>query len=438
MFYRFLIMNSQNKPTFIIKTLGCKVNQYETQSMRENLFRAGFEETCDEKTARYAVINSCTVTGKADKETRNLINGIYRKNPKCKIAIAGCYAELDKDRKTLLAIPGVSFIVRNKEKCNITRIFNPTTLIEKAEEKGIESFKGHERIFVKIQDGCNHKCSYCKVRLVRGKSRSRFEEEIIEEIKNVIKNGYLEIVLTGICLGAWGRDLDNKKSLPKLLEKISNLDGNFRIRLSSIEPAYVTGDLLDVMNKSRRICKHLHMPLQSGDDLILKLMRRPYNVKQFLSIVKSARKKINDIAITTDIIVGFPGEKDKNFTNTIETIKSIKPSRIHVFPYSKREGTEAYDYKNTVDKKTVIKRARALRDLGGTLAVEFAKKFIKKEIDIIIENTRDKKTNLLLGYSGEYIRVLIDGPDIIKNSMQRAKILRVDNAAYASYSPTSS
>ena len=434
MFYRFLTMNSQNKPTFIIKTLGCKVNQYETQGMRENLIRTGFEETCDEKNACFAIINSCTVTGKADKETRNLINGIYRKNPKCKIAIAGCYAESDRDRKTLLAIHGVSFIVRNKEKFNIARIFDPTALVEKAEEKGIESLEGHERIFVKIQDGCNHKCSYCKVRLVRGESKSRTEEEIIEEIKNIIKNGYLEIVLTGICLGAWGRDLNNKKSLSKLLYKITNLEGNFRIRLSSIEPVYVTGDLLDVMSKSKKICKHLHIPLQSGDDSILKLMRRPYNAKQFLSVIKSARKKMNNIAITTDVIVGFPGEEDKNFANTLETIKSISPSRMHVFPYSKREGTEAYGYKGMVDKKTIKKRAKFLRDLGCTLSKEFAKKFIKKEVDIIIENTRDKKTNLLLGYSGEYIRVLIDGPDTIKNSMQMAKILRVGNAVYASCS----
>jgi threonylcarbamoyladenosine tRNA methylthiotransferase MtaB len=435
MLYQFLLMNSQNKPIFIIKTLGCKVNQYESQIMREELIKTGFEETSNERDAFYAIINSCTVTGKADKETRNLINGIHNKNPKCKIAVVGCYAESDKDRRTLLKIPGITFILKNSEKLNIAKIFNPSLAISGTERKGINSFKNHERIFIKIQDGCNHQCSYCKVRLVRGRSKSRREEDVLEEIKNVVTKGYQEIVLTGICLGAWGRDLDNKQSLSGLLDKIVNLNGNFRIRLSSIEPIYITHELLDTMNKHKKICKHLHIPLQSGDKSVLKLMKRPYNVKQFLAIIRTSRRKIKNLAITTDVIVGFPGEKNKNFINTLKTIELIKPSRIHVFSYSKREGTEAYHYEDIIDKDTKKKRVFLVKSLGDKISKEFAKKFIGKTVDVIIENTRDRKTNLLTGYSGEYVRVMIDGPDNLKNSTQKVKISHIDNVLYGVIDP---
>jgi threonylcarbamoyladenosine tRNA methylthiotransferase MtaB len=420
-------------PTFIIKTLGCKVNQYESQAMRESLVRGGFSEKADGEIADFYVINSCTVTRKADRETRGLIRHFHKINPPGKIAITGCYAELDTDRNALTGIAGVTHLIRNTEKGRIAEILmtNSRSGVSAAKssfgEGGqITGFKDRDRAFVKIQDGCDNKCSYCKVPLVRGASRSRSAEDILAEVKLILEKSFKEIVLTGICLGAWGRGMTEKMNLSGLVKAISMLDGSFRIRLSSIEPVHVTDDIINTLKENDKVCKHLHIPLQSGDNRILRAMRRPYTREKFAGVIAKLRKHIPDMAITTDILAGFPGEEDAHFRNTLEFIKRIRPSRMHVFSYSKREGTPASKYDKRPDKETVKERVKILVDLGKDFSMDFAKGFIDKTQSMLVESHRDEARGFLTGYTDRYIRVFADGEDSLKNSLISVKIFSVN------------
>jgi threonylcarbamoyladenosine tRNA methylthiotransferase MtaB len=424
-------MSFPDSPTFAIRTVGCKVNQYESQAMREALRGRGFIEVKDAPAADFYIINSCTVTGKADRETRNLIHRFHRTNPSGKVLVAGCYAEADRDRKTLAGLPGVAGLVRNTEKGRIAEIVSELfpspawmkgVYLDKPGMEKITRFENRNRAFVKIQDGCDHRCSYCKVGLVRGPSRSRAIGEIKEEVNALAAKGFKEIVLTGICLGAW---VGTGFGLPRLLKEISRSEGGFRIRLSSIEPIYVTGGLIDELRENDNVCKHLHIPLQSGDDTILRLMRRPYSTKKYLGLVTRLRKRIPDIALTTDVLVGFPGEGKAHFKNTLRFINEIRPSRMHVFCYSKREGTPAAKLAADPDKKTAKERARILTELGKGLSMDFAGSFIGKIQNVVIENHRDGKSGFLTGYTGRYVRVLVDGPDSLKNKLAAVRITAV-------------
>ena len=426
-------MSFPDSPTFIIKTLGCKVNQYESQAMRENLARGGFLEKTNGQIVDFYVINSCTVTHRADKDTRSLIRRFHKINPHGKIVITGCYAELDSDRNTLIGIAGVTHLVRNREKERIAEILqvNPKSEIRNSKQIGnpefeITDFKDRNRAFIKVQDGCNHRCSYCKVSLVRGPSKSRCTEEILREVRAVIERGFKEIVLTGICLGAWGRDTAKKINLSNLVKEISQIDGLFRIRLSSIEPIYVTDDIINTLKNNDKVCKHLHIPLQSGDNRVLKAMKRPYTRERFAEIISKIRRRIPDVAITTDMLVGFPGEDDKHFHITLKFIKDIRPSRMHVFSYSKRDGTLASGYRHSLNKKEIKERAKILAGLNRKLSTDFARDFIGEIQSAVIESHRDGVTGFLTGYTDRYIRVFVDGPDSLKNNLIPVRIMRVD------------
>ncbi|UCD55587.1 MAG: tRNA (N(6)-L-threonylcarbamoyladenosine(37)-C(2))-methylthiotransferase MtaB [Candidatus Omnitrophota bacterium] len=434
-------MNFPARPTFIIKTLGCKVNQYESQAMRENLAGSGFVEKMDGQIADFYIINSCTVTRRADKDTRSLIHHFHKINPDGKIVVAGCYSELKEDRDILRGILGVTHLIRNREKGKIATILGSHVIARPVRknfsngarlpsaagnDEQITDFKDRNRAFIKVQDGCNHKCSYCKVSLVRGPSKSRSTEDILREARAVIEKGFKEIVLTGICLGAWGRDMAKKINLSNLVKEISQIDGLFRIRLSSIEPIYVTGDIINALKGNDKVCKHLHMPLQSGDNRILRAMKRPYTREKFAQIIGELRKHIPDIAITTDILVGFPGEDDKCFNATLKFIEDIKPSRMHVFSYSKRDGTPASRYRHSLNKKEIKKRVEVLTGLSRDFSADFARDFIGKIQDTVIESHRDGITGFLTGYTDRYIRIFVDGPDSLKNNLVPVKIMRVD------------
>lgn len=422
-------MNSPGKPTFAIETIGCKVNQFESQAIREQLTRNGFAEKKDAGRADFLILNSCTVTGKADRETRNLIHRLRRKNPHGKVIVTGCYAESENDRKTLREIPGVVELVRNSEKGKIAEIAsNHVPLGRQVEvgslDRGITDFANRDRAFVKIQDGCDHRCSFCKVRLVRGPSKSRPYPEIADEVTLLAGKGYREIILTGICLGAWGKDFGGKNNLAGLLRKISLIGMPFRARLSSIEPLYVTDELIDTIKENAGICPHLHMPLQSGDDKILKSMMRPYTTGKFMQIVEKIRRHIPGVAITTDILAGFPGEDRSSFARTLNFVKGFGPSRIHVFPYSRREGTVSAGFKNNAERAVTKERVKILNDLGKNLSQEFAKHFIGKTQKALIE-TRSRENGLLSGYTERYIRVLVNGPDSLKGALASVKIVSV-------------
>ncbi len=428
--------------TFKIKTLGCKVNQYEAQIIRERLTFAGYKEAADSEKADLCIVNTCTVTAKADKGSREILRRFMKENPKAEIIAAGCYAEKDSD--TIKAIDSRIRVLNNRDKQDVGEILKdrdcrawihdicndekrPSTLARQSHhrllgtsntqyaqqsmDQGISHFKGQTKAFIKAQDGCNNFCSYCKVPYVRGRSKSRPLDEILREASALIYNNYRELVLTGICLGDFGKDLKNEVTLVYLVRELARLDGDFRIRLSSIELLDITEDLIGEMRRSKKICNHFHLPLQSGDDDILMKMNRRYTAGEFINKVELIRSKIPEVAITTDVIVGFPGESDRNFDNTVKTIKRVKPSRVHIFTYSPRKGTRAFEMSDTVSFQEKSSRHMRLKSLTDKFAKEFELLSRHKDQRVLIETARDSVTGMLTGYTDTYVRTLIDGPD---------------------------
>ena len=321
---------------------------------------------------------------------------------------------IDSRDMDLRKLKGVDFIIKNKDKYKIPKIIAGDR--HACPLPSITRFEGHARAFVKVQDGCDNRCSYCKVSVVRGRSRSRPAEEVLRECKTLIENGYKEIVLTGICLGAYGRDISKDMDLSRLIKELCKIKGDWRVRLSSIEPKDVTPGLILQIKSEEKLCKHLHIPFQSGDDEILKKMKRPYTADDYRGIVNKLREAIPDIAISTDIMVGFPGEKEANFQNTMNFIKEIKPMRLHTFGFSKRPGTPAYNYKDNVNTSMKKKREHALMDMVKGFTGEFEAMFIGKNAMVLIEDKRNKDS-FLQGYTDRYIKVSIDGPSSVKSRL---------------------
>jgi threonylcarbamoyladenosine tRNA methylthiotransferase MtaB len=415
---------SKSKPTFAIKTLGCKVNQYEEQVLRESLIKQGLQES-SHLSADIGIINSCTVTQKADAKTRQLIRKIKKDNPAIRVVVTGCLAVLEKDIESLQAMPEVFRVVPNDNKTALPGLIDPVCAkserTEEVKEK-VTSFASHTRAFLKIQDGCDQRCSYCKVNLVRGKSRSKDKKKIIKELKGLISKGYREIVLTGICLGAWQGE--NNEKLSDLLREIEKIKSDFRIRLSSIEPNYIDDSLIEAIASSKKICRHLHVPLQSGSDGILKLMNRKYDTFQFWNLIGVLRKRMPDIGITMDVILGFPGETEIDFGRTLAFIREIKPSRVHAFGYSDRKGTPSSKMKSKVPKSEIKRRVTKMIDLGEELQREACNRFIDKEVEVLIE----KKTpeGVLTGYTGEYLKVKLSDISARKGSLVRAIVSEIE------------
>ncbi len=413
------------KKTFCIRTFGCKVNQYESQVIREEFLRQGYVEAEVLDKSDVCVINTCTVTSTSDLKSSRLIRNASRKS-KCVVA-TGCLVEgNDMD---LSKLKGVGFVIKNKDKYRIPEIVSRDTGHGSCEPKirnafGITRFKGHTRAFIKIQDGCNNLCSYCKVRIVRGVSKSRPVEDILKECATLIRNGSKEIVLTGICLGAYGRDFSKKFSLAKLIGEICRIKGEWRLRLSSIEPKDIDRDLLIQLQAQSRLCKHLHIPFQSGDDYILNMMDRPYKRKDYLSIVNRAKTVIPDIAISSDIMVGFPGETEKRFQNTLDFIKTVQPMRLHVFPFSKRKGTKAYNYKDDIPEAIKRRREARLCCIADELTQTFIRRFNEKETEILVEDKK-AKDGFLQGYTDNYIKVYIKGTDNLKGQFIKSRLTSV-------------
>lgn len=387
-------------------TLGCKVNQYETQSIREDFIRHGFKEANANKKADLCLINTCTVTSAADRKSRNLINRAIRQYPNAKIIVTGCLVK--KDKVALAGFKGASLII---DKAFFT--------------DGISDFPNRTRAFLKVQDGCNNFCSYCKVPLVRGKSKSREVQKIIDEARVLAGKGFKEVVLTGICLGSFGKDLHPKVDLVDLIKSLEGIRGLIRIRLSSIEVNDVTQGLIDLMAKSRKLCHYLHIPLQSGDDEILKRMNRKYRRDGYSSLVKNLRKMIPDISVTTDVLVGFPGETEVNFRNTMDLLEGILPLKVHIFPYSKRPGTAASRYKSEITGKEIDERLCRLKRLSEKLSLKFRRKFLNNPMRVLIENRSKASPGFWEGYTDNYLFVRLDSGSVLKNKVVPARIISV-------------
>ncbi|MEW6615849.1 MAG: tRNA (N(6)-L-threonylcarbamoyladenosine(37)-C(2))-methylthiotransferase MtaB [Thermodesulfobacteriota bacterium] len=412
------IQASRTLKKIAIATLGCKVNRYDSAVIHKLLEGAEFSFVPFGRKADIYIVNTCTVTQRADYQSRQLIRRYHRLNPDALIIVTGCYAQ--RAPEEIKDIPGVNHVVGIDEKERIVDFINGSS--KKGAPLGITSdittFPEHTRAFLKVQDGCDSFCSYCVVPYARGKSRSLEKEETIRRISRLAEQGYREIVLTGIHLGSYGWDLIPPTTLLNLLRLIEDKGIPVRIRLSSIEPAEFDDGLIDLISSSTTICNHLHIPLQSGADEVLKKMNRPYLSEFFKQLVKRLVSAIPDLNIGIDVIVGFPGESHENFTNTLNLIEELPVGYLHVFPYSRRPGTPAADFPDQVDSKTIKKRGKILRDLGIRKKEEFYRRFLGKRLSILIESRRDAGTDYLKGFSRNYIPVLID----VGNNMANEEI----------------
>ena len=408
--------------------LGCKVNTYEMEYILSKFFEKGYEIT-DDKADIY-IINTCSVTNMSDAKSRKVINRTIRENDNSIIVVMGCMIEANKDYDN----PGVSIIIGNKDKNKVVDLVEDyqknhekkkilyQDFDKEFEDMFIKNMPGRTRAFIKIQDGCENFCSYCIIPYTRGRCRSKDSEKIIEEIKELINNGYKEIVLTGIHTGHFGEDKDI--SFPELLDKIAKLSNLERLRISSIEITELNDDFLKVLKENKNIVPHLHIPLQAGFDKILKLMNRKYDLKYFKDKIETIRKIRKDISITTDVIVGFPGETEDDFKETINTCKEIGFSKIHVFPYSVRHGTKAENMPNQVPENIKKERVSKLIEVSNQLEHNYLDKFIGKEVIVLIENSNDNKS---VGHTDNYLKVFINSREEHNTLVKVLINKRVDN-----------
>ena len=414
---------------FVIKTLGCKTNQVESALMAEILCNNGFEETNNIIEADYYIINSCSVTHIADNKNLFYIRQAKRENPNLITVLTGCMAQLGTEE--LLNNDTIDIVVGNYEKNDIAEI------IAKNEKYRVSDIFSHEnfryqklyktqrtRASVKIQDGCNNRCSYCTIPFARGKNRSNSIHNVIEQINLFAEEGYYETVLTGIHIGQWGEDFEEKLSLKNLLEEIekSNIK---RYRLGSLNPLELSKEFIDFLATSKKFCPHFHLSLQSVCDKTLKNMNRKYSAKQIIELVNYINEKFENAFIGCDIIVGFPDETNEDFEETLKNLSSIGLSRIHVFPYSRRKGTIADKLPNQINEAEKKRRVQLVNKVSEEKLENFFKKNINTENEVIIEKNRDKKTNFLKGVTKNYINVLIDDTDNKKDTLQKIIIKEV-------------
>jgi len=397
--------------TYAIITLGCKVNQYEGQAIRERLANLGWRETPFRDVADLYIINTCTVTRQADETCRKKVRRALRANPRARVIVTGCAAETAPER--FRNIEGVSEVLTRGQMAHLDKYLDSGRVPEPGDvfDMEISRFQAHTRAFMKIQDGCDGGCAYCIIPIARGHERSRPLERLRPEAERLVAAGHREIVLTGIHLGHYGRDLEDPARLADAARTVLEVVGVERVRLSSIEAMEVPDDLIELAATDHRFCPHFHLPLQSGDDAVLSAMGRRYTVAEFLGTVERVRARLDRPSITTDVMVGFPGETDEQFEHTLHVCQTAGFSRIHVFPFSPRPGTRAESMSGRVPTHLVRERESRLQALAATLALAYKQSFLGQTVCPIVEHRRDKETGLLAGWSARYVRVLFDGPD---------------------------
>ncbi|GIW93327.1 MAG: tRNA (N(6)-L-threonylcarbamoyladenosine(37)-C(2))-methylthiotransferase MtaB [Pirellulaceae bacterium] len=389
-------------------TLGCKVNQYETELVREGLLRIGYRDAEPGETADLCVINSCTVTGEADSKSRQAIRRLIRQNPAARVVVMGCYATRAPDE--VRSIPGVSEVITDKREIpDWLGRFGVRDLPD-----GISRFGHRHRAYIKIQDGCYLRCTYCIIPQVRPHVSSRPVEEIVREVRRLVANGYREIVLTGIHLGHYGvdRNLGKPKAqwvrLSTLLQELVALPEEFRIRLSSMEATEVTDELLEVMAAHpHRICPHLHICLQSGSDAVLRRMRRRWGVRRFLDRVRLVRSVLDQPCLTTDVIVGFPGETEDDFQQTLQACREAGFAKIHIFPFSPRRGTPAAQMPDPVPPEVCRERIERLARCERQLRQRYLESLLGRSLDVLVESPAEPPLSGYAGTSCRYMPVVV-------------------------------
>ena len=409
---------------FYIHTLGCKVNTYESEVMANNLKKSGFIQANNNELADIYIINTCTVTNSASNKSKKMINHYRKSNESAIIVVCGCFSQFVKGN-----IDNADIIIGNKDKSRIVDLINEfienkskinnihDMSKEKFEDMYLDNFESRTRAFVKIQDGCNNFCSYCIIPYVRGNIRSKNINRVYSEIKTLVDMGHIEIVLTGIHTGHYGKDINS--NLTKLLQKISDIQNLKRIRISSIEITELDQEFLDELKNNKLIVDHMHIPLQSGSDTVLKRMNRKYDTKYFYDKIKKIIDIRPDISITTDIIVGFPGESEEEFNETLEFAKKIEFAKIHVFPFSVREGTKAASMKEQIPNEEKKKRVHILTEVSNELEKKYRNKFVGREMEVLFEN---KKDDYFIGHTSNYLEVKIKSDKNLKNKLVNVKI----------------
>ena len=418
---------AEQKGRVAFYTLGCKVNQQETASLMELFRQSGYQLVDFKSPADVYIINTCTVTHTADQKSRQVIRRAISQEPDAVVAVVGCYSQVDPEK--VLSIPGVDLVVGTRER---TRYVNPVEELLHKKRTGetvsgsnaVRELDGYQefeqlplpdnpqrtRAFLKIQDGCDQYCAYCIIPYARGGIRSLSPELVKERVGELICAGYREIVLTGIHTSAYGKDLKEGVTLASLLGDLAELPGDFRIRLSSVEPVDVSDELLDVIASSHRFCRHLHIPLQAGDDEILRRMGRPYTTEEYRELFLRAAAKISGLAVTTDVMVGFPGERDENFENTYRFIASLPFRDLHIFKYSPRPGTPAAEMPDQVAPGIKDQRSKRLHRLASRQAGSFARRFVGETLTVLAERPSRKKAGWWEGVTDNYLRVLFNDP----------------------------
>jgi len=424
-------------PSVAFYTLGCKVNFYDTEAMWQLFKKEGYEQVDFETTtADVYVINTCTVTNTGDKKSRQIIRRAVRRNPDAVIAVTGCYAQTSPAE--IMAIEGVDLVVGTQDRdklmayiSDIQRERKPVNAVRNImktrefEELDVPAFADRTRAFLKIQEGCNNFCTFCIIPWSRGLSRSRDPESVLAQARQLVASGYKEIVLTGIHTGGYGDDLENYR-LANLLEDLDKIDGLERIRISSIEASQIDDHVIKVLNSSQKMCRHLHIPLQAGDDAILKRMRRKYTTAEFAEKIAKIKQAMPGVAITTDVIVGFPGETEEQFENGYKFMEQIGFSEMHVFPYSKRTGTPAARMEDQVDEEVKHERVHKLIDLSEKLQAAYSKQWEGRELDVITERvvTGDDGKTRLAGYSDNYLLIEFEGDESMYRKHCRVRLTK--------------
>lgn len=416
--------------SFYIYTLGCKVNQYDSQLIREGLQDIGFVET-EIADAQFAIINTCTVTGKSDVKSRKAVQKVLKLNPECRVIIIGCGQE--KHQKSFNGVSGVVFIGGNDSKDRLVSLISElkntnsscldiNQFTTEHSRNYITSFGAHTRVFVKAQDGCNSSCAYCIIPSVRGRSKSRDIESVCGEITRLVEKGFLEIVLTGIHLGQF---LDsNNQNLCSLLKEVIKIDGLKRLRLSSIEPQDISDEFIELFSSTDLIVPHLHLPLQNGDDFILSRMNRQYTFDEYMSLVTKLRSQKPDLLLTTDLIVGFPGETEGHFLNSLKNVINIGFSKVHLFPFSSRPGTQAEKMTDKITKKIIKQRIGKANEKIISRAEEIKKGFIGRNFQILVESKRDADN--WVGFTPNYLKVLFADKTDCSNKLRLIKLTELD------------
>lgn len=391
--------------TFSIITFGCKVNTYESEALKENLIKQGFIYEC-EKEADIYILNTCAVTQVAEKKAMQELRKINREHPNSQIVVMGCFSQLHPER--IKTINNVQILLGVSKRNTIPELLKENkkeelilnTRVLEYEDIPIQNFNSKYRAFVKIQDGCDNFCTYCVIPLTRGKSRSRKKESILKEVEDLGKNGYKEIVLTGIDTGSFNNG--ENYQFKDLLKDILNLpEKSFRLRISSLETTEVGNTIVELLKTNPRLVPHLHLPLQSGSKKICHLMGRKYDINGFKSLVNKLKNEVDNMAISTDVIVGFPNEEEEDFLDTYKLIEDVKFMRLHVFPYSKRPLTKASKMENQVDRGVSKSRVRRLTLLGEELSKEYYNSYLNKRLIVLIEEKLDDTT--YRGYSQNYL-----------------------------------